>query len=152
MWYFTKLENYKIVILSFQAFSSLLLGNNIPHTIIMKAFFFFFSATLAAYRSFQAGGPIEPTPQQHGIPAMPSTYTIAHRQHQTLNPLRGARGRTLVLVDTSQVCYHRATTETPWKQFSIHQSKTQADFLLRLAIFNIDFSLWLFVFIFRKQC
>ena len=31
------------------------------------------------------------------------------------NPLRGARDRTHILMDTSWVCYRRATTGTPWR-------------------------------------
>ena len=32
------------------------------------------------------------------------------QQQQILNPLSGARDRTHILMDSSQVCFHRATT------------------------------------------
>jgi len=38
-------------------------------------------------------------------------------RHQILNPLRGARDRTLILMDTSWDCYYWATTGTPCPLF-----------------------------------
>ena len=35
------------------------------------------------------------------------------QQHQILNPLTGARDRTYILKDTSQIRFHRAMTRTP---------------------------------------
>ena len=35
------------------------------------------------------------------------------RQHRILNPLSGARDRTSIFMDTSQVCFHWATKGTP---------------------------------------
>ena len=40
------------------------------------------------------------------------------RQHKILNPLSKARDRTCVLMDTSQIHFHWATSETPLKVYS----------------------------------
>ena len=39
------------------------------------------------------------------------------RQHRILNPLREARDRTLVFMDTSQICFHWTMMGTPWPLF-----------------------------------
>ena len=45
---------------------------------------------------------------------MSATYTNhSSQQCQNLNPLREARDRTWVLMDTSRICFHGATTGTP---------------------------------------
>ena len=54
-----------------------------------------------------------PQPQQPRICAASVTYTTAHRQCWSFNPLREARDWTWVLMDSSQVDYRWATMEIP---------------------------------------
>ena len=70
-------------------------------------FFFFFGlfrATSKANGSSQAKGPMG---------AIAAGVRHSSRQHQILNLPRGARDQTHILMDTSQVHYHWATTGTP---------------------------------------
>ena len=53
-----------------------------------------------------------PQPQQRRIQAFSVTYTTAHRRW-IHNPLREGRDRTCILMDTSQIYFHWATTGTP---------------------------------------
>ena len=55
----------------------------------------------------------QPQPQQPRICAASVTYTTAHRQCWSFNPLREARDWTWVLMDSSQVDYPWARMETP---------------------------------------
>ena len=60
------------------------------------------------------------------------------RQHWILKPLNEARNRTCILMDTSQVCYHWATTGTPPHCFYPfnHQSTPHLGCFHLLAIIN----------------
>ena len=49
-------------------------------------------------------------------------YYHSSLQRQILNPLSEARDQTYVLLDTSQVCYHWATTGTPELYFNINRT------------------------------
>ena len=71
-------------------------------------FFFFFFATPAAYGSSQARAQI-------GASA-PGLHHSSW-QHWILNSLSKARDWLRILMDTSGVCYHWATTATPWTSF-----------------------------------
>ena len=61
-------------------------------------------------------------PTYAAVTAMPDLSQICNLHHSSwqhciLDPLRKARDRTCVLMDTTQVLYHQATTGTP-NQFS----------------------------------
>ena len=61
-----------------------------------------------------------PTPQlQQGQIWATSVLHYSSWQRQILNPLREARDRTRVLMDTSCICYHWATTGTPGFVFNL---------------------------------
>ena len=47
-----------------------------------------------------------------GDPSHVCDLHYSSRQHWILNPLSKARNRTLILMDTSQICFHGATTGT----------------------------------------
>ena len=53
--------------------------------------------------------------QATAMPDPSHAFNLHHssQQHQILNPLNKARDWTCVLIDTSWVCYHWATTGTP---------------------------------------
>ena len=55
-----------------------------------------------------------PQPQQCQIRAVSVTYTTAHDHARSLTPLSKARDRTHILMDPSQIHYHRAMTGTPY--------------------------------------
>ena len=75
--------------------------------------------TSMAYVSFQARGLIRATVPAYATTT--ATQDLSHvcdlhhssRQHRILNPLSKARDWTFVLMDTSQICFHRATMGTP---------------------------------------
>ena len=76
-------------------------------------------AALAAYEGSQAGGWIGAAATAYvtatAIKNLSHVCDLLHNswQHQILNSLSKARDRTLVLMDTTQVCYHWATAGTP---------------------------------------
>jgi len=53
-----------------------------------------------------------PQPQQRLIQTTSVTYTTAHRNARSFNPLNRAIDRTQVLVGTSPVCHYLATVGT----------------------------------------
>ena len=75
--------------------------------------FLLFRAIPAAYRSSRAPG-VESELQLLAYTAAMATPDLSHiyyihrssRQHQILNLVSEARGRTCILMNTSQVCYH----------------------------------------------
>ena len=79
-------------------------------------FFFFFRAALTAYGGSQARGLMEgmATGLRHSSTRSEArlTYTTVHG-NTSLSPLSGARDRTWVLINTSQVCNHWAMARTP---------------------------------------
>ena len=48
------------------------------------------------------------------VPSRVCDLHHSSRQHQILSPLSEARDRTRILMGPSRVCYHRATTGTPY--------------------------------------
>ena len=66
-------------------------------------FFFFLSAEHAAQGGSQARG---------GIGATADGLHHSSRKHQIFNPLSEARDRTRILMDTSQIHFHCASTGT----------------------------------------
>ena len=74
----------------------------------------FFGAAPLAYGGSQAWGQIEAVAtglrQSHsnaGSERVSAAYTTAHGNARSFNPLRAARDRTHILMDTSWVCFHR---------------------------------------------
>jgi len=84
--------------------------------------FLFFRVASAAYGSSQARGQIRDTAtglhnshsNMGSKPCLWPTYTITHGQHQIPKPLSEARDGTIILMDTSRVCFHCAIRGTPW--------------------------------------
>ena len=54
-----------------------------------------------------------PQPQKHGIWAALATYTTAHANNSSFNPLSKARNQTHILMDASWVHYHWTTMGSP---------------------------------------
>ena len=59
-----------------------------------------------------------PLPQQHQIQATSVTYTTAHGNTGSSTQTEQVRDQTYVIIDTSWVTYHWATTGTPWPAVS----------------------------------
>ena len=76
--------------------------------------FFLGGATPAAYGGSQARGEIiaMATNPHHSQSTVWSDLHHSSQQHWILNPLSEARGQTYILMDTSQISFHWATT--PW--------------------------------------
>ena len=98
------------------------------------------------YVGSQVGGRIRavnhrptPEPQQPRIQAMSVTHTIAHSNVRSLTHwTRPGRDWTLVLMDTSWVCYHWATIGIPFL----------IQYVLTTGEINVDLSLPFFFFFF----
>ena len=80
-----------------------------------------FSATPLAHGSSQARGQIRAAAASHSCSHSDSRHIFdlyhSSRQHQILDPRSEARDQTYILMDTSWVCYHWATTGTPAVKF-----------------------------------
>ena len=86
--------------------------------------FLLFRATLKAYGSSQARGvklalelPAYTTAMARQDPSHICGLHHSSQQCGILNPLNGASDQTHILMDTTWVCYCRATTGTPKKYF-----------------------------------
>ena len=96
-------------------------------------FFFFFRATSAAYGGSPVRGRIRAvaTGLHHGHNSARSKLCLwptphhSSQQHWILNPLRGARDQTCILMDASQICFCSAMMRTPPKQ-SWERAKLEA--------------------------
>ena len=81
--------------------------------------YFFFRATPMAYEVPQPGVeselqlPAYTTATATWEPSLNCNLHHSSQKHWILNLLSKDRDRTCILMDTSQVCYHRATTRTP---------------------------------------
>ena len=107
-----------------QEFSPLAaLQNHLLSFYFFKFFYFLlFRATPLAYGGSQARGPIRATAagsqySQHQIQAWSATYTTAHWNTGSFNPLSKAGNQTCVVMDASQIRFHWATTGTPHLAF-----------------------------------
>ena len=79
-------------------------------------FFLLFRANRVAYRCSRLGvkSELQLLPQQHQVRAVSASYTTTHGNAGLIfNPLSKARDRTLIFVDTSQICCRWATMGTP---------------------------------------
>ena len=94
-------------------------------------FFLFFRTTPGAYGTSQArswigtaaAGLQQSQPPQCQIQATSMTYTTAHGNIRSFNPLNNARDRTRILMDTSQFSTCWATMGTPLYAFLQQNSK-----------------------------
>ena len=111
--------------------------------------FSLFRATSVEYGSSQARG-FEPELQLPATaiatPDLNHVYNLHHSslQHQTLNPLGEARAQTHILMDTSWVRYHWATTGTPGfiKIFLILTPQLMFDTVIISTDQNINQRFW----------
>ena len=77
--------------------------------------------------------------------AMPDPSCVCNlhhgsQQHWILNPMRGARDRTPVLMDTSRVRYYRATTGTPGCMLFVSKNYLSVKQVVSLQIVHSDCS------------